>query len=135
MQRYNDTVDEKTAKEKPPEEMEYQSTLDWRFMKKLRSETKVRHWHIKVDLGKKKANGQPQWEDFNIAQVWFHRQGEQLFAYRATRSGRPEDLLKDRIFMKRGQNYLHAIEYLLRHLEGQDISEMRLDLVGKDYIG
>jgi len=123
-----DTVEQKAAKEKPISEMQYESSLDWRYMKKLRSETQVRHWHIKVHCGKFDNKNQPIFEDFNILQTWVPRGGEKLMAYPATRSGRPVDLAsKNKIFEKIGTNHLHGIEYLLRTLEGQDISKLRLD--------
>jgi hypothetical protein len=115
----------KAEREKPLEDFLYESSLDWKFMKPLRSETEVRHWHVKVHLGQFNEKNKPIFEDFNIHQVWLKRMGEQLTAYRATRSGRAVDLAKP-IFKKIGEDYLHGIEYLLRYLEGQDISELDL---------
>jgi hypothetical protein len=129
MTRYPDTVAMKKAKEKNVSEMEYESTLDWRFMKRLRSETSVRHWHVKVHTGEMNSRNQPIYDDYNIIQTWVHRIGERLMAYPASRSGRPVDLKRENmIFEKRGANHLHGIEYLLRHLEGEDITELQLPL-------
>lgn len=122
--KYYRSLEEKTDREERISEMEYESSLDWKFMKKLRSETEVRHWHIKVHLGRSN-NGRPLFEDFNVIQTRVSRLGEQLYGYRATRSGKA--ILSDKIFDRPGENWLHGIEYLLRSLEGQDISQMRLD--------
>ena len=128
MINWPDTLEEKNEKEQNISEMKYQSTLDWRYMKKLRSETNVRHWHIKVHTGKYDNKNAPIFEDFNILQVWIKRMGERLMAYPATRSGRPINLNRENlIFNKKGSNHLHGIEYLLRFLEGQDISNLNLE--------
>lgn len=128
MIKWPPTKEEKAEAEQHWSEMEYESPLDWRFMKKLRSETQVRHWHVKVHLGKFNERNKPVYEDFNILQTWVSRGGERLMAYPATRSGRPTDLAPSNcLFNKIGSNHLHGIEYLLRLLEGQDISDLRLD--------
>jgi len=129
MVNWPDTLEQKKAAEKSVHEMEYESSLDWRYMKRLRSETAVRHWHIKVATGEFSSRNQPIYADYNILQVWVHLLGERLMAYPASRSGRPVSLDRNiMIFDKPGKNHLHGIEYLLRHLEGQDISDLRLDL-------
>lgn len=115
----------KRERERPIEDIEYVSTLEWKFMKPLRSETQVRHWHIKVHLGKMNEKGKPVFEDYNIHQVWIAREGERLSAFKATRSGRAINL-GNLLFKKAGEDWLHGIEYLLRYLEGQDISELDL---------
>lgn len=120
----------KAERERALEEFIYESSLDWKFMKPLRSETEVRHWHVKVHLGQFNEKNKPIFEDFNIHQVWLKRMGEQLAAYRATRSGRAVDLSQP-LFKKTGEDYLHGIEYLLRYLEGQDISELDLRKSGE----
>lgn len=116
---------EKERAERSIEEFDYNTSLDWKYMKPLRSETQVRHWHVKVHLGKFNEKNKPVYEDFNVHQVWVARVGEQLSAYEATRSGRAVDLTKP-LFRKYGDDWLHGIEYLLRYLEGQDISELDL---------
>ena len=117
--------DDKQENERPLEEMEYESQLQWKFMKRLRSETRVRHWHIKVHLGKMNEKGKPVFEDYNLHQTFVGKIGERLSAFKATRSGRAADLSKP-LFTKPGEDWLHGIEYLLRTLEGQDISELNL---------
>lgn len=124
--KFPDTVEQKKAKEQPISEMHYESNLDWRLMKRLRSETQVRHWHVKVHCGQFDNKNRPIFEDFNVAQTWVKQGGEKLYGFRASRSGRPLDLC-DYLFEKIGANHLHGIEYLLRVLEGQDISKLRLD--------
>ena len=127
MVNFPDTLEMKKQKEQPVSEMKYESQLDWRYMKRLRSETTARHWHIKVDSGKISYRNQPVYDDYNILQVWVPRYGERISAYKATRSGRAEDISKkNQIFEKIGANHLHGIEYLLRHLAGEDISDLQL---------
>lgn len=119
---------EKAQLERPIEEMTYESRLKWRYMKKMRSETEARHWHVKVEGDKFDENNNPILEDYNILQVRVPRRGERLICYRATKSGRPIELsTKYVVFDKIGIDHLHGIEYLLRVLEGQDISDLRLD--------
>jgi hypothetical protein len=112
----------KISKERDISEFTYESTLDWKFMKKLKSETKVRSWHIKVHLGKFNEKDKPIYEDFNISQVFIPKLGEQVSACRATKSGRPIDFnVNSLIFMKPSNDWLLGLEYLLKHLEGYDI--------------
>ena len=112
----------KTSKERDISEFTYESSLDWKFMKKLKSETKVRGWHVKVHLGKFNEKNKPVYEDFNISQMFIPRLGEKLTACRATRSGRPIDLdVNSLLFKKPGEDWLLGLEYLLKHLEGYDI--------------
>jgi hypothetical protein len=125
MYNFPPTKETKANRERSLEEFSYQTTLDWKFMKKLKSETEVRHWHVKVHNGQFNDKGRPVFEDFNIHQVWYRKEGERLTAYRATKSGRAIDI-RQPLFSKEGEDWLHGVEYLLRVLEGQDIS--RLDL-------
>jgi len=125
MYKFPATKATKSDRERPLEEFSYTSRLDWKFMKKLKSETEVRHWHIKVHLDKFNEKGKPIFENFNIHQVWYGREGERLSAYRATRSGRAEDI-RQPLFVKEGEDWLHGVEYLLRFLEGEDISSLDL---------
>jgi hypothetical protein len=120
---YNfDPNKEKTSKERDISEFTYESTLDWKFMKKLKSETKVRSWHIKVHLGKFNEKNKPVYEDFNVTQAFFPRMGERVTACRATKSGRPITLNSNSLlFTKPGDDWLLGLEYLLKHLEGYDI--------------
>lgn len=128
IERSTKTSKQKATVEQPLSEMKYESNIEWRYMKKLRSETEARHWHVKAHNGKFDGDNQPILEDFNILQVRVPLAGERLYCYRATKSGRPIELTrKNLLFDKLGDNYLHGIEYLLRVLEGQDISELRLD--------
>jgi len=126
MTKLPDSVEVKTNNEQQASEMGYESQFEWRLMKKLRSETQVRHWHVKVNRNNVDNKGREIWEDYNILQTWIAKDGEKLFGYRATRSGRPVNIC-DVYFQKPGSNHLHGIEYLLRMLEGQDISQLRLD--------
>lgn len=104
----------KIASEKSINDFNYDSPLEWKFMKKLKSETQVRAWHVKVaDV------------DYNITQVIKPRLGETLSGYKATKSGRILEWKP--LFEKPGINHLIGIEYLLRHLEGQDISNLDLN--------
>lgn len=117
-----DKNSKKVAKERPISDFTYESSLDWKFMKKLKSETKVRSWHVKVHLGKFNDKNKPIYEDFNISQIWLPRLGEQLTATRATRSGRPTEVSRESlIFQKPGEDWLLGLEYLLKSLEGHDI--------------
>jgi hypothetical protein len=112
----------KVSVERDISDFEYESSLDWKFMKKLKSETKVRSWHIKVHLGKFNEKNKPVYEDFNISQMFIPRLGEQLTVRYATRSGRPVDLNSTSLIcMKPGTDWLLGLEYLLKSLEGYDI--------------
>ena len=104
----------KVASEKSIGDFNYDSTLEWKYMKKLKSETQVRAWHIKV-----------AGVDYNITQVIKPREGEMIAGYKATKSGRILDWKP--LFEKPGVNHLVGIEYLLRYLEGQDISKLDLN--------
>lgn len=125
MYNFPPSKETKANREKPLEQFSYQSTLDWKFMKKLKSETEVRHWHVKVHIDKYNERGKPIYEDFNIHQVWFRQMGERLTAYRATKSGRAIDI-RQPLFVKEGEDWLHGVEYLLRVLEGQDVTNLDL---------
>lgn len=105
---------DKIASEKPITEFSYKSQLKWKFMKKLKSETQARAWHIKVEG-----------VDYNITQVVKPCFGETITAYKASKSGRIIDWKP--LFEKPGIDYLIGIEYLLRYLEGQDIANLDLN--------
>lgn len=116
------TIQQKIEDERDISEFTYESSLDWRFMKKLRSETDVRSWHIKVHLGEFNEKNKPVYVDYNLSQVWFSRLGDQLIVRPAKKSGRPIDLSsKNIILQKNGEDWLLGLEYLLKHLEGKDI--------------
>ena len=122
---WNDSVEVKTGNEQAIDNMRYNSTLDWRYMKKLKSETNVRHWHIKIANGAQTESGNIAYDDWNVAQVWIARRGERLYAFPASRSGRPLDVMNF-LFDMPGKNHLQGIEYLLRSIEGQDIEDIEL---------
>lgn len=109
----NLTHEQKVSMEKPASEFSYETELEVRIMKKLKSETRVRAFHVKVAGA-----------DYNITQIHLPRLGETLYAYKATRSGRIENWKP--IFEKAGHDHLMGVEYLVRHLEGQDISKLNL---------
>jgi hypothetical protein len=108
------TMAAKAAAEKSPDEMPYETELDWKQMKKLKSETKARAWHVKV-----------AGQNYQVCQVDTPRMGETLFGYKATGSGRIAEWKP--LFEKKGTNHLMGIEYLLRVIEGQDISKLDLN--------
>lgn len=110
----NLSKENKTNMERPASDFNYETELEVRIMKKLKSETKVRAWHVKV-----------AGQDYQVCQVCLPRMGETLYAYKATRSGRI-DVWKP-FFEKAGHDYLMGVEYLVRHLEGQDISKLNLN--------
>lgn len=108
------TKEEKIEKERDISEFQYESTLKWRFMKKIKSDTQVRAWHIKVGD-----------DHYRLIQNQPSRMGELLSAYKASRGGSVTDF-RNPIFTKQGDDWLKGLEYLLRTLEGQDISNLRL---------
>jgi hypothetical protein len=107
--------EEKIEKERDISEFQYESTLRWRFMKKLKSDTQVRAWHIKVGE-----------DHYRLIQNRPPRMGEILSAYKATKGGTITDF-RNPVFSKLGVDWLNGLEYLLRTLEGQDISELKLE--------
>jgi outer membrane receptor for ferrienterochelin and colicin len=109
-----ESKEQKTEKEKDISEFNYKSSLNWRFMKKLKSNTQVRAWHIKV--GDK---------HYRLIQNRQSCLGEMLTGYNASKGGSVTDY-KNPVFVKSGENWLHGVEYLLRTLEGQDISKLKL---------
>ena len=122
---------QKLNEERDIDEFEYESSLDWRFMKSLRSETQVRNWHIKIATGELNEKEKPIYDNYCIAQSYLGRDmnglipGETLIAYKAKKSGRPEDISK-MLFKKGGEDWLQGLEYLLRFIEGEDISTLNL---------
>ena len=110
----NLSKEQKVTMERPASDFNYETEMEVRIMKKLKSETKVRAWHVKV-----------AGDDYNISQVCLPRMGEMLYAYKARRSGGIE--VWKPLFEKPGHDYLMGVEYLVRVLEGQDISKLNLN--------
>ncbi len=108
------TKEEKEERERDISEFNYESTLKWRFMKKLKSDTQVRAWHIKVED-----------EHYRLIQNRVPRMGEMLTAFKASKGGSVSDYSHP-LFSKLGDDWLHGVEYLLRTLEGQDIKDLNL---------
>jgi hypothetical protein len=108
------TKKEKISAERDISEFIYESNLNWKFMKKLKSNTGVRAWHIKVDN-----------THYRLIQSCLPRLGERLCAYPASRGGSVIEYGKP-LFDKYGLDWLHGLEYLLRYLEGEDISKLKL---------
>jgi len=108
------TKEEKTRAERDISEFTYESTLKWKFMKKIKSDTGVRAWHIKVGE-----------DHYRIIQNRLPRYGERLAAYAASRGGSVRDF-SNPFFEEFGQDWLHGLEYLLRVLEGQDVTQLKL---------
>lgn len=92
-------------------DLKYQTSLKWSLVKKLKSETKVKAWHINIE-GK----------DYVVTQSFKPRLGETLSAFKADKRGKITEWRP--LFEKPGQDYLIGIEYLLRFLEGQDIEKL-----------
>lgn len=126
------TKTQKESEEYSIDEFDYETGLDWRYMKKLRSDTKVRHWHLKVVTTETLEGEKPVYDNFCIAQVFSGMDnnglsmGETLTGYHAKKSGRPEDLSKP-LFVKAGIDWLNGVEYLFRILEGEDVSKLLLE--------
>ena len=65
------TLAEKINEERDIDEFEYESSLNWKYMKTLRSETKVRSWHVKVATGETNEKGKPIFDNYCVSQVFF----------------------------------------------------------------
>jgi hypothetical protein len=108
------TKEEKIDAERNISEFKYKSTLEWKFMKRIKSDTSCRAWHIKVGDN-----------HYRLIQNRVARYGEILSAIPAGRGGSVQDYSHP-VFDKPGEDWLIGLEYLLRSLEGQDISKLKL---------